>query len=356
MNTKRRIAVNAGGGYVPGMNAVAAGVARAAHHLGWECVGIRDGYEGVLFPDRYPGGGVVPLTPAAVDGLADAPAPLLGTSRVDPERVRTVTDEVVTEPDRSADVLVALKRERIDAVVSVVDRRAMGIAWKLQKKGLPTVCVPESVENDLAVTELSFGFNTAVSFTVELLDRVRQAARSTHRVAVVEVLGQFAGWLALHAGTAALADAVLIPEIHYDLGKVAARLTAGGPRPALVVVAEGARGRGRKHSSPLSRASRGRRRESAAGALARFRGRQPSPGDRAGRGGRRIGRGRTAPPHHARHIPGRPRTTPPRRPTHGHRQAARAGLRGGGRRRAPRRTDRGRRRLPPAEAGLRPTR
>ena len=240
MNTKRRIAVNAGGGYVPGMNAVAAGVARAAHHLGWECVGIRDGYEGVLFPDRYPGGGVVPLTPAAVDGLADAPAPLLGTSRVDPERVRTVTDEVVTEPDRSADVLVALKRERIDAVVSVVDRRAMGIAWKLQKKGLPTVCVPESVENDLAVTELSFGFNTAVSFTVELLDRVRQAARSTHRVAVVEVLGQFAGWLALHAGTAALADAVLIPEIHYDLGKVAARLTAGGPRPALVVVAEGA--------------------------------------------------------------------------------------------------------------------
>jgi ATP-dependent phosphofructokinase / diphosphate-dependent phosphofructokinase len=101
--------------------------------------------------------------------------------------------------------------------------------------------VPESVENDLAATGLSFGFNTALAFTVELLDRVRQAARSGRRVAVVEVLGQFTGWLALQGGTAALADAVLIPEIPYDPARVAARLTAAGASPALVVVAEGAR-------------------------------------------------------------------------------------------------------------------
>jgi ATP-dependent phosphofructokinase / diphosphate-dependent phosphofructokinase len=244
-NPSKRIAINFGGGYVPGLNAVISGAALAASELGWEVVGIRDGYEGLLFPDRYPEGGLLKLTPAVIENLAGAIGCILGTaSRTDPFHVRTVTDEnVVEEVDRSDDLLKLIRREKIEDVISVVDARALSILWKLSRKGLRTVCVPKSAENQIAATMLSFGFNSALSFTTETLDRARQAAQSARKIGVVEVLGEHTGWLALQAGIAVCADAVLIPEIPYNLPNVATRLRGklkAGRAYGLVVVAEGA--------------------------------------------------------------------------------------------------------------------
>jgi ATP-dependent phosphofructokinase / diphosphate-dependent phosphofructokinase len=241
----RRIAINVGAGYVPGINAVVMGTALAAGKLGWEVVGIRDGFEGLLHPDRYPDGGLVALSPQLIENLDPAAGGLLGQSaRVDPFHVRHVNeDEMVEEVDMSDELLKKLKAEKIDALISIVGGRGLSILFKLHRKGLNTVCVPRSIENDMAATMVSFGFNSALSFTIEMLDRARQAAQSARKIAVVEVLGEQAGWLALQAGIAVCADAVLIPEIPGDLRKVAAtlkeKMTSSRPY-GLVVVAEGA--------------------------------------------------------------------------------------------------------------------
>ena len=113
----------------------------------------------------------------------------------------------------SDELLGRLQAEGIDAVISVVGGRGLSIMYKLHRKGLNAVCIPRSIENDIAATQVSFGFNTALSFTIEMLDKARQAAQSARKMAVVEVMGEQAGWLALQAGIAVCADAVLIPEI-----------------------------------------------------------------------------------------------------------------------------------------------
>ena len=241
----RRIAINVGAGYVPGLNAVIMGAALAAGKLGWEMVGIRDGFDGLLHPDRYPDGGLVTLDAQLIENLDPAGSGVLGQSlREDPFHVRQVDEDgLVGEVDMSDQLLQRLKAENIDGLISVVGGRGLSILYKLHCKGLNVVCVPRSIENDIADTMVSFGFNSALSFTVEMLDRVRQAAQSARKIGVVEVLGEHAGWLALQAGIAARADVVLIPEIPCDLQKVAARLKerVTPKRPyGLVVVAEGA--------------------------------------------------------------------------------------------------------------------
>jgi ATP-dependent phosphofructokinase / diphosphate-dependent phosphofructokinase len=188
----------------------------------------------------------VKLTPAIMENHTGSTGCILGTAaRVDPFHIRTINAEnQVEEVDRSDELLAILEKEKIDAVISVVGPRAMSILWKLSRKGLRTVCVPESVENDVAVTMLSFGFNSTLSFIADMLERTRQAAQSARRIGVVEVLGEHAGWLALQAGMAVCADAILIPEISYDLHKVAAKLRAkakAGKTFGLVVAAEGAK-------------------------------------------------------------------------------------------------------------------
>lgn len=242
---KRRIAINIGGGFVPGLNAVIAGTVMASHKLGWEVVGIRDGFDGLLFPDRYPDGGTINLTPHAIGDLYRTPGVLLGTAtHTDPFHVRTINSEnAVEELDRSDELLQSIHAQEIDAVISVVGGRALSILFKLHRKGLKTICVPKSVENDIAATQLSFGFNSALSFATEILDRARQAAESARKIAVVEILGEHTGWLALQAAIAVCADAVFVPEIPYDVTAVAAKLRGGmqaGRRSAMVVVAEGA--------------------------------------------------------------------------------------------------------------------
>jgi 6-phosphofructokinase 1 len=234
-----------GAGHVPGINAVIMGAAKAAGMLGWETVGIRDGFDGVLHPERYPEGGLLTLSPELVESLDPTAAGLLGQApRVDPFNVRTVNeDDMVEEVDMSDALLEKLQSADIDAVIAVVGGRGLSILYKLHRKGLNAVCVPRSIENEIAATAVSFGFNTALSFTIEMLDRVRQAAQSARRIGVVEVLGTEAGWLALQAGIAVCADAVLIPEVPCDLRELAARLDGkvSERRPwGLVVVAEGA--------------------------------------------------------------------------------------------------------------------
>jgi ATP-dependent phosphofructokinase / diphosphate-dependent phosphofructokinase len=245
MNPKtRRIAVNVGGGYIPGMNAVVKGVTLAAAELGWEVVGIRNGFAGLLEPGDYPDGGVLTVSPQLAESLDPSASSVLGQSpRDDPFHMRHVDEDgMLEEVDRSDDLLAAFKEQGIDALVSLVGGQGLSVLYKLHRKGLNAVCIPRSVENDIAATMVSLGFNSALSFTIEMLDRAREAARSSQQIAVVEVQGEQAGWLALQAGTAAGADAILIPELAVDIDAVAEHLRGkmNAERPfGLVVVAEG---------------------------------------------------------------------------------------------------------------------
>jgi 6-phosphofructokinase 1 len=245
-NDKKRIAVNVGAGFVPGINAVVKGAALAAGKLGWEAVGIRDGFAGLMQPDHYPDGGLISLTPQLVENLDASAGSVLGQAqRIDPFNVRQIDeDQMVEEVDQSDELLARLKAAKIDALVSVVGGRGLSILYKLHRKGLNTVCIPRAIENDIASTAVSFGFNTALSFTIEMLEKARQAAQASRRIAVVEVLGEQSGWLALQAGIAVCADAILIPEIPGNLQAVAASLKAKmtpGRAYGLVVVAQGAK-------------------------------------------------------------------------------------------------------------------
>ncbi len=242
---KRRIAINVGASFVPGLNAVLKGAALAATRLGWELVGLRDGFGGVLNPDQYPDGGILPLGPTLMDNLDPSGSGLLGMSlRMDPFQVRYKDEHgMLEERDVSDELLATLKTEGIDAVISVVGLQGLSILYKLNQKGLNTICVPRSVENDIASTMVSFGFNSTLSFTIAMLDRARQAAQASQQVSVVEVIGAQAGWLALQSGIAAGADAIVIPEVPCNLNELAAQLQSRvtAQRPfGLVVVAQGA--------------------------------------------------------------------------------------------------------------------
>ncbi len=244
----RRIAITTGGGDAPGLNAVICAVTRAALQRGWRCVGIRDGYDGLLRPERYPQGGCVPLTAERVESIAALGGTLLGsTNQGDPFALPTLqADGSVVLLDRSQDLLDALAREHIDALVAVGGDGSLAIAHRLAQRGLPglrVVGVPKTIDNDLDGTVTTFGFDTAVSFATECIDRLHTTAASHHRVLVVEVMGRYAGWIALHAGLAGGAHAILLPELPFDLGAVAeliARREAQGLGYSIVVVAEGA--------------------------------------------------------------------------------------------------------------------
>jgi 6-phosphofructokinase 1 len=239
--THRRVAVNVGSGFVPGMNSVLMGAALAGGKLGWEIVGIRDGFEGLLHPERYPDGGLMALSPERVESLDPATAGVLGQApAVDPFHSPAPDG---TDVDLSDEILNKLQADHVDALVSAVGVPGLGVLDNLHRKGLHTVCVPRSIENDVVSTPMAFGFNTALSTTIEMLNKAYQAARSARKVAVVEVLGQQAGWIALQAGIAARADAVLMPETPCRLRHLVARLKdkLSARRPwGLVVVAEGA--------------------------------------------------------------------------------------------------------------------
>ncbi|RTL34152.1 MAG: ATP-dependent 6-phosphofructokinase [Burkholderiales bacterium] len=242
----RRIAVTTGGGDAPGLNAVIQAVTRAALHRGWACVGIRDGYDGLLRPERYrTEGGCVALTAARVEGVAALGGTLLGsTNQGNPFAYPMLqADGSTALVDRSQDLLDALAREGIDALVAVGGDGSLAIAHQLAQRGLRVVGVPKTIDNDLDGTVTTFGFDTAVAFASDCIDRLHTTAASHHRILVVEVMGRYAGWIALHAGLAGGAHAILLPELHFDLAAVAERVKqrdAQGLAYSIVVVAEGA--------------------------------------------------------------------------------------------------------------------
>ncbi len=250
----RRLAVSTGGGDAPGLNAVIRAVVLAAHGEGWEVVGIRDGYNGLFLPDQYPDGGLIPLTPERVRGITHLGGTIIGTTNAgNPLKFPTkMKDGTMAEVDRSDELVEAFKSNGIDAVVAIGGDGSLTIANVLAKKGVRIVGVPKTIDNDLNQTVITFGFDSAVSFATECIDRLHSTAESHRRVMVVEVMGRYAGWIALNAGVSGTADAILIPEIPYDLDKVAAAIRKRGSEGrtfAIVVVAEGAKPKGGSHSA-----------------------------------------------------------------------------------------------------------
>ena len=241
-----KIAISTGGGDAPGLNAVIRAATLSALRRGWEVTGIRDGFDGLMFPERYPhGDGVWEMTRNSVKGIAHLGGTILGsTNRGNPtEYPVQLADGTWTTENRSDELVGKFHAAGIDALITIGGDGSLEIGRRLNEAGLWVVGVPKTIDNDLDKTSSTFGFDTAVSFATECIDRVFTTATSHSRVMVVEVMGRYAGWIALNAGMAASAHAILIPEIPYDLRPIAgliARRTARGANFTIVVVAEGA--------------------------------------------------------------------------------------------------------------------
>ena len=241
MSDIRRIAVNTGGGDAPGLNAVIRAVVLSAEQLGWEVCGIKDSYDG-LFEDD----GVIRLDRHSVRGITHLGGTILGTTnRGNPLNWPvTAPDGTVTYEDRAQRVVDAIRDYDIDALIAIGGDGSLGIAHALSELGLPVVGVPKTIDNDLAATNLTFGFTTAVETATDAIGKLHSTAEAHERTMVVELMGRSAGWIALYAGTAGTADVILIPEIAYDMDvvcqKIEDRYAAKGPQFAIVVVSEGA--------------------------------------------------------------------------------------------------------------------
>jgi ATP-dependent phosphofructokinase / diphosphate-dependent phosphofructokinase len=239
-----KLAINTGGGDAPGLNAVIRGAVLGAVHRGWQCVGIRRGYGGLIGSD-----GVVPLDATAVRGITHLGGTILGTTnRGDPFNWREqLADGSSIARDRSGDVVAAFRALGLDALIAIGGDGSLRIAARLYEMGLPVVGVPKTIDNDVGGTVATFGFDTAVQTATDAIDKLHSTAESHERVMVVEVMGRNAGWIALHSGIAGSADVILIPEIPFDLAKVCDKIRrreAEGRHFSIVVVAEGAAPRG----------------------------------------------------------------------------------------------------------------
>jgi 6-phosphofructokinase 1 len=242
----KRVAICTGGGDAPGLNAVIRAAVLAGINRGWEMYGIRDGFNGLLMPENYLDGGLIRLTRERVRGITHLGGTILGTTnRGSPLSFPLkMPDGTIEEVDRTDELVRSFRMHEIDALISVGGDGSMTIANALARKGLWVVGVPKTIDNDLDQTVVTFGFNTAVAFSTECLDRLHSTASSHRRVIVVEVMGRYAGWIALESGIAGSADVILLPEIPYDLEKVAEKIRRRdeqGSNFSIIVVAEGAR-------------------------------------------------------------------------------------------------------------------
>lgn len=241
----RRIAINTGGGDAPGLNAVIRGVTLAAVQRGWEVMGIRRGYTGLLEGEVDGEAGVFPITAQTVRGITHLGGTILGTTtRGNPFGLEVrKPDGTWGTHDRSGEIVEKFREAEIDALVAIGGDGSLNIANALWKKGLPVIGVPKTIDNDLAATDVTFGFQTAVEVATDAIGRLHSTAESHQRAMVVEVMGRHTGWIALHAGIAATADVILIPEIPYDVEKIAQKVRqrdAVGRRFSIIVAAEGA--------------------------------------------------------------------------------------------------------------------
>jgi 6-phosphofructokinase 1 len=236
-----RIGVLTGGGDAPGLNAVIRAVVIAASNAGLQCIGLEDSFDGLIEPDRSR-----VLTPRDVTGILRLGGTILGTTnRGNPFAYPVSTSDGTR--DYSDRVVEMFHELGLGALVVIGGDGTLAIAHKFCARGVPLVGVPKTIDNDIVGTTNCFGFDTAVAFATDAIDRLHTTAEAHRRILVVEVMGRYAGWIALYAGVAGGADAILIPEIPFDLSIVADRLNARdrwGAKFSIVVVAEGAFPRG----------------------------------------------------------------------------------------------------------------
>jgi 6-phosphofructokinase 1 len=240
MAKRLRIAINMGGGDAPGLNAVLEAVVRSAYNRHWEVYGIKNSYEGLLDTNE-----IIRLDPEKVWHISSIGGTILGTTNKGNPFTMPVTNVAgdIEIRDVSDKVVENFRRLRLDCLIVVGGDGSLKIAYDLFRKGIPIIGVPKTIDNDLAATVITFGFDTAVSIATEAIDRLHSTAKSHDRVMVVEVMGRNAGWIALNSGISGAADVILIPEIPFDIDKVCDHIMGGelrGQRYAIVVVAEGA--------------------------------------------------------------------------------------------------------------------
>ncbi|MFA7329688.1 MAG: ATP-dependent 6-phosphofructokinase [Candidatus Delongbacteria bacterium] len=236
-----RIAISTSGGDAPGLNAVIRGFTKAAIlKYRWEVVGLLNGLEGLVDTAK-----TIPLTLEAVRGLLPRGGTILGAaSHGNPFQRSVVKDGQAVEEDLRPQMVKNFRYLGLDALVCIGGEGTMKIAADLGERGIPVVGVPKTIDNDLAGTELTFGFHTAVQTAMEALDRLQTTAASHHRVMILELMGRYAGWIALMAGIAGDADIILIPEIPFEMSEVVDAVLKRNRRGAsfsIIVVAEGAR-------------------------------------------------------------------------------------------------------------------
>jgi 6-phosphofructokinase 1 len=222
-----KVAVLTGGGDCPGLNAVIRAVVRRGEQFGFEFVGVRDGWRGLVENSHFR------LNREAISGILHRGGTILGTSRTNPFKKEGGAQKVVDN----------LKANHIGAVVAIGGEDTLGVANKFHAMGIQVVGVPKTIDNDLAGTDYTFGFDTAVTIATEAIDRLHTTAEAHKRVMVCEVMGRHAGHIALHSGIAGGADVILVPEKPIDLASVCKHLThrqSQGKNFSIVVVAEGA--------------------------------------------------------------------------------------------------------------------
>ncbi len=237
----KRIGILTGGGDAPGLNAVIRAVVLTAHNCyGWEVAGILEGFDGL-----YHGLPIMPLHPHNVQDLLARGGTVLGTANRGSPFAHPIQlpDGTIAYEDVSHEALERMASLGMDALIVAGGDGTMSIAHKLVQMGARIVGVPKTIDNDLAHTDTTFGFDTAINTATEALDKLQTTAESHHRVMVLEVMGRDAGWIALHVGVAGGADAILIPEISFDINVVCQKIQQvqmSGRHYSLVVVAEGA--------------------------------------------------------------------------------------------------------------------
>jgi len=234
-----RIALSTGGGDAPGLNAVIRAAVLAARGRGWDVLGSKRGYAGLLGDDD-----VVPLTGDSVRGIMAHGGTILRTTNRGSPFAYPVknADGTWSEVDRSDEIMENARNLGIDALISIGGDGSLAIAQRLVDKGMRIVGVPKTIDNDVSGTVMTFGFDTAVTTAIEAIDKLHTTAESHDRVMVLEVMGRDTGFIALYAGIAGTADVILIPEIPWSMDKVCEKIRArdaGGRRFSIVVVAEG---------------------------------------------------------------------------------------------------------------------
>ncbi len=238
-----RIGIVTGGGDCPGLNAVIRAVTKAAAKRGWETIGFLGGYEGILDPQRY-----VTLDYQKLGSLLTRGGTILGTANRGRFSAKVGHGETRSLPQELIDgVKAGMQKLNIRGLVSIGGDGSLSIGQQLFEGGVPLVGVPKTIDNDLEGTVMTFGFDSAVACATDALDRLHTTAESHNRIMVLEVMGRYAGWIALYAGVAGGADVILIPEIPFTYDSICAKVQErekADKHFTLVVVAEGAREKG----------------------------------------------------------------------------------------------------------------